>query len=59
MQAKRATERIRDKLAAIERRQQDQERLRVFDGIPLGKPETLAAVTDSPPIVSARCSPCC
>ena len=43
-QAKRATERIQDKLAAIERRQQDQEKLRVFDGIPLGKPQAAAAV---------------
>ena len=43
-QAKRATERINDKLAAIERRQQDQERLRVFDGIPLGTPKVAAAV---------------
>jgi DNA invertase Pin-like site-specific DNA recombinase len=43
-QAKRATERVKDKLAAIERRQQDQERLRVFDGIPLGKPAVVGAV---------------
>lgn len=43
-QAQRATERIQEKLGAIERRQQDQERLRVFDGIPLGKPEAADAV---------------
>jgi DNA invertase Pin-like site-specific DNA recombinase len=43
-QAKRATERVKDKLAAIERRQQDQERLRVFDDIPLGTPEVAAAI---------------
>jgi DNA invertase Pin-like site-specific DNA recombinase len=43
-QAQRATERINDKLAAIEKRQQDQERMRVFDGIPLGTPEAAAAV---------------
>jgi DNA invertase Pin-like site-specific DNA recombinase len=43
-QAKRATERINDKLAAIERKQQDQERLRVFDGIPLGTPQVADAV---------------
>ena len=29
---------------SIERRQQDQERLRVFDGIPLGRPESDDAV---------------
>ena len=38
-QAKIATDRINEKLAAIRHRQADQERLRVFDGIPLGKPE--------------------
>lgn len=43
-QARRATERITEKLTAVERRQQDQERLRVFDGIPLGTPEVAAAV---------------
>jgi hypothetical protein len=43
-QAKRATERVKDKLAAIERRQQDQERLRVFDDIPLGTPKVAAAI---------------
>jgi Recombinase zinc beta ribbon domain len=43
-QAKIATDRITEKLAAIEARQQDQDRLRVLDGIPLGKPEASAAV---------------
>ena len=43
-QAKIATDRINDKLAKIERRQQDTERLRVFDGLPLGKPEVADAV---------------
>lgn len=43
-QAKRATDRISEKLAAIEARQQDQERVRVFDGLPLGKPEVVDAV---------------
>jgi DNA invertase Pin-like site-specific DNA recombinase len=43
-QAQRATARINDKLAAIERKQQDQERLRVFDGIPLGTPKVAAAI---------------
>ena len=43
-QAKRASDRINEKLAAIEARQQDQEKLRVFDGIPLGHPEVADAV---------------
>jgi hypothetical protein len=43
-QARRATDRINEKLAAIEARQADQDRLRVFDGIPLGTPEVAAAV---------------
>jgi hypothetical protein len=43
-QAKRATERILDKLAELERRQQDQDRLRVLDGIPLGTPEVIKAI---------------
>ncbi|MGD1240216.1 hypothetical protein [Mycobacterium seoulense] len=43
-QAKRATERVNEKLADIDRRQQDQERLRVFDGLPLGKPEVAEAI---------------
>ena len=34
-----ASDRINSKLAAIERKQQDQERLRMFDGIPLGSAE--------------------
>ncbi|WP_036450063.1 recombinase family protein [Mycobacterium marinum] len=38
-QAQRATDRIQENLAKIEARQQDQERLRVFDGIPLGTAE--------------------
>lgn len=43
-QAKRATERVQEKLDAIERQQQDAERLRVFDGLPLGKPEIAEAL---------------
>ena len=43
-QAKLATDRINEKLEAIRHRQADQERLRVFDGIPLGEPEVAAAV---------------
>ena len=43
-QVKISTDIIHQKLEAIERKQQDQERLRVFDGIPLGKPEAADAV---------------
>ena len=43
-QAKIATDRINEKLAAIAHRQADQERLRVFDGIPLGTPQVADAV---------------
>jgi hypothetical protein len=43
-QARIATDRINEKLAAIERRQTDQERLRVFDGLLLGKPEAAEGV---------------
>lgn len=38
-QAHRATERIQEKLADVERRQRDTEKLRVFEGLPLGTPE--------------------
>ena len=44
-QAKRATDRIAERLGAIERREQDTERLRVFDGIPLGTREVADAVS--------------
>ena len=37
-------ERVTEKLDAIERRQMDQERLRVFDGLPLGTPEVAERV---------------
>lgn len=37
-------DRINGQLAVIERRQQDAERVRVFDGLPLGTPEVDAAV---------------
>ncbi|OSC22104.1 serine recombinase [Mycobacterium vulneris] len=43
-QARRATERVNEKLAAIDGRQQDQERLRVFDGLPLGRPEVAETI---------------
>ena len=48
-QAKIATDRINEKLASIERRQHDQERLRVFDGLPLGKPEVADALASLSP----------
>jgi DNA invertase Pin-like site-specific DNA recombinase len=44
-QAKIATDRILERLAAIEARQHDQDRLRVFDGLPLGTPEVADAIT--------------
>lgn len=37
-------ERTTEKLAAVEARQHDQERLRVFDGLPLGTPEVVQAI---------------
>lgn len=43
-QAKIASDRIQEKIDAITRRQQDAERVRVFDGLPLGTPEVVAAV---------------
>lgn len=48
-QAQRATERIQTRLAAIEASQQDAERLRVFDGIPLGTPEVAEAIAELSP----------
>ena len=45
-QAKRATERIQDKLDALERLQIDADRLRVLDGIPLGTAEVADALAD-------------
>nr|WP_205266488.1 recombinase family protein [Mycolicibacterium sphagni] len=48
-QAQRATARITEKLSAIEARQQDADRLRVFDGLPLGKPEVAEAVKELTP----------
>jgi DNA invertase Pin-like site-specific DNA recombinase len=43
-QAKIATDLINDDISKLERRQQDQERLRVFDGLPLGTPEVADAI---------------
>jgi DNA invertase Pin-like site-specific DNA recombinase len=48
-QAKIATDRIGDKLKTIEARQHDQEKLRVFDGLPLGKPELANALASLSP----------
>jgi hypothetical protein len=39
-----ATEVVQQQIDALTRKEEDQERLRVFDGIPLGKPEAAAAV---------------
>ena len=39
-----ATEVVQQQIEAIERKETDQERLRVFDGIPLGLPEAVGAV---------------
>jgi hypothetical protein len=43
-QAKRATERVQAKLDAITKLEQDAERMRVFDDIPLGTPEAADAI---------------
>ncbi len=43
-QAKIATDLVNEDIAKLERRQQSQERLRVFEGIPLGRPEAVDAV---------------
>lgn len=45
-QAKRATERIQDKLDALDKLQIDADRLRVLDGIPLGTAEVADALAD-------------
>lgn len=48
-QAKIATDLIMAEIAKLEARQQDQEMLRVFDGIPLGTPEAVQAVAELTP----------
>src|SRR5262249_22639212 len=48
-QAKIATDRIGEKIAKLELRQQDQERLRGFDGIPLGSAEVADAIRNLSP----------
>jgi DNA invertase Pin-like site-specific DNA recombinase len=45
-QAKIATDVVQADIDALERRQRDQERRRIFEGIPLGKPEAVAAVRE-------------
>jgi hypothetical protein len=47
-QAKAATDTVNTKIAALERRQQDSERLRVFVDLPLGKAEVADAVARLP-----------
>lgn len=44
-QARRATDRVTDKVAAIDRRQQDAEKLRVFADLPLGTDEVADELT--------------
>ena len=44
-----STDVINEKLAKLQLRQQDQERLRVFDGLPLGQPEVADAVAQLSP----------
>jgi hypothetical protein len=48
-QAKIATDIVNEKIAKLERRQQDQERLRVFEGLPLGRPEVASAIEELSP----------
>lgn len=45
-QAKRATDRIQDRLDALEKLQIDADRLRILDGIPLGTAEVADALAD-------------
>jgi DNA invertase Pin-like site-specific DNA recombinase len=44
LQAKAASDTVNEKIAAVERRQQDQERLRVFEGLKLGHPKVAFGV---------------
>lgn len=48
-QAKIATDLINEDIAKLEHRQQDQERMRVFEGLPLGKPEVAEAIAELSP----------
>ena len=57
-QVKISTDIVNEKLAKLQLRQQDQERLRVFDGLPLGEPEVADAVSRLSPDRFAPCSTC-
>ena len=48
-QAKIATDIVNEKITKVQARQTDEERLRVFDGIPLGTPEALEATQQLSP----------
>ena len=48
-QAKIATDLISEDIAKLERRERDQERLRVFEDIPIGTPEAIDAVKELSP----------
>jgi DNA invertase Pin-like site-specific DNA recombinase len=48
-QAKIATDLINEKITKLEHRQQDAERLRVFEGLPLGTPEVAEAIRELTP----------
>jgi DNA invertase Pin-like site-specific DNA recombinase len=48
-QAKIATDLINADITKLQRRQQDSERIRVFDGIPLGEPQAAAAIAELSP----------
>jgi hypothetical protein len=48
-QAQIATQYMNDQIAELERKQQDDERLRIFDDIPLGRPEVHDKIKQLPP----------
>jgi DNA invertase Pin-like site-specific DNA recombinase len=48
-QAKIATDIVKADIAKLEHRQQDAERMRVFEGLPLGTPEVAEAIKELPP----------
>jgi hypothetical protein len=48
-QAKIATDRINEKIAALEAQRRDHRKLQVFEGIPLGTPEAAAAIKQLSP----------
>lgn len=47
-QAHDANEYLNDQIAELQRKQQDDERLRVFEGIPIGRPEVREAIEELP-----------